>query len=291
VADGGCSADSPSTAPDPKGLDVTASLHPGAPVYSFDNAHPESVDRHVYLSAMMDPNTFARLSSLGDLTGRRCLEVGAGGGSVARWLAEQVGPTGHVLATDLDPMHLQDGAGYSILQHDLVKDPVPDGTWDIIHARMVLIHIPERDEILARLAAALAPGGALVFEDWAVLITDDLVFDAPSEDDVELFYTYQRVLRKILDSRGNDPTWAGRVPGLMVKAGLSDVETAIEARSWRGGEAATLLVSANVAQTRQQFIDAGFTEDHIARLDKLVSDPRFLMRAHLMYSTIGRKPA
>lgn len=268
---------------------MTASLRPGVPGYSFNNSDPEAVERHVYLSAVLDPYTFERLSSVGDLTGRRCLEVGAGGGSVARWMAEQAGPTGHVVATDLNPMHLREGEGYRVLQHNLVTEPVPDGTWDLIHARMVLLHIPEREEILARLADALAPGGALVIEDWLTSYTEGLVLNA-SDEERELFDSYQETLLRVIGNRGNDPGFAERVHSLMLKAGLTDVQTGIESRSWRGGEPAALLVIANVAQTRQQFIDAGFGEDKIARLRDLVTNPDFVMRGHFMYSTIGRKP-
>ncbi|GAA0933028.1 class I SAM-dependent methyltransferase [Virgisporangium aurantiacum] len=269
---------------------MTAQLHPGTPGYSFDNDDPEAVDRHVYLSTIMDPYTFDRLSTVGDLTGRRCLEVGAGGGSVARWLADQVGPTGHVLATDLKPEHLDDGSGYTVLQHDLVTEPVPAGEWDLIHARMVLLHIPEREEILARLAAALAPGGALVVEDWASEFTGGILLNAPSPEAGDLFDDYQDTLFRIIPRRGNDPTWAGRVHSLMLRAGLTDVETGVHARSWRGGEAGALLILANVGQLRQEFIEEGFGEDRMAQLRTLVTDPQFVIRGHFMYANIGRKP-
>ena len=39
------------------------------------------------LEARYDPHTHRRLSMFGPLAGTRCLEVGAGAGSVARWLA------------------------------------------------------------------------------------------------------------------------------------------------------------------------------------------------------------
>jgi SAM-dependent methyltransferase len=268
---------------------VTASVHPGAPSYSFDNDDPESVDRHRYLSAILDGSTFARLSTLGDLTGRRCLEVGAGGGSVARWMADRVGPTGHVLATDLNPRHIPGHPGYSTMRHDLVTDPVPDAPWDVIHARMVLIHIPERRDILIRLAGALAPGGALVIEDWATQF-GSIVLAAPTRADADLVDAYHDTMLSILPGRGNDPMWATQVHSLMLAAGLSGVDTHIDARSWRGGTAAALLISANVAQLRPEFLAAGFTHADIDRLARLVTDPRLVLRSHFMYSTIGRRP-
>lgn len=269
---------------------MTESNHVGVAEYSFDNDDPEAVDRHRYLETILNPFTFARLSTVGDLTGRRCLEVGAGGGSVARWLADQVGPTGHVLATDLNLRHIPAGSGYTTLQHNLVTEPVPDGTWDLIHARLVLIHLPEREEILARLAAALAPGGALVVEEWAAEFTQGLILNTPSAADAELFEAYQGTLQSVMAKRGSDPTWAARMHSTMLRAGLPDVDTAIQSRSWPGGTAGTLLAMANVLQLRQEFADAGFGDDDIERLRVLVSDPRLVLRGHFIYSTIGRRP-
>lgn len=41
-----------------------------------------------------DPITTRSLSAIGITRGWRCLEVGAGGGSITRWMAEQVGDAG-----------------------------------------------------------------------------------------------------------------------------------------------------------------------------------------------------
>jgi SAM-dependent methyltransferase len=268
---------------------VTASVHPDA-AYSFDNDDPEAVDRHQFLARMLDDFTFARLSTVGDLTGARCLEVGAGGGSVARWFAERAGPTGRVVATDLNTRHLPTDAGYTVLRHDLVGQPVPEGPWDVIHARMVLIHIPQRREILTRLAASLAPGGALVVEDWATRFPN-LVLAAPTMADAELIDSYfSALVRTILPRRGNDPDWAERIHAVMLEEGLVAVDTHIDARSWDGGTAGALLAVANIAQLRQEFLDFGFTAADLDRIGALVADPRLVLRGHFMYSTIGRHP-
>lgn len=256
--------------------------------YSFDNDDAEAVDRHNYLSTVCDDFTFARLSTVGDLAGRRCLEVGAGGGSVARWLAERAA---HVLATDINPRHVPAGAGYDVLRHDLVTDPVPDAPWDLIHARLVLLHIPQRREILPRLAGALAPGGALVIEEWDTSF-GKLVLDAPDADAAELVNDYHRELsQNIMPKRGNRPGWATEVGAAMRAAGLVDVDTEIQARSWRGGTAGAMLIVANVGQLRGDFLAAGWTEERLDALCRVAADPRLVVRGHFAYSTIGYRPA
>jgi SAM-dependent methyltransferase len=268
---------------------MSTDIEPGPSRYSFDNDDPESVGRHEYLADILDEFTFTRLSSVGGLAGKRCLEVGAGGGSVARWLAGQAGPTGQVLATDLNVRHLPVGAGFQVLRHDLVGEPVPDGPWDLIHARLVLLHIPQREEVLARLAAALAPGGALVIEDWATEF-GNLVLAAPDAGTAQIIDEYREVLvNRVLPARGNDPTWAARVHAVMLANGLTGVDTAVQAASWAGGTAGAVLIAANVAQLRDDFIAAGFGEDRIERLYAAVQDPRLVVRSHFTYSTIGRR--
>ena len=259
--------------------------------YVFDNDHPEAADRHGQLPAILDEFTVSRLSSLGDLTGLRCLETGAGGGSIAAWLARATGPTGRVLATDVNIRHLPPSPPYDVLVHDLENEPVPDGPWDVIHARLVLLHLPGREAVLQRLAAALAPGGALVVEDFETTFRK-LVLAAPSPQAAQLVDRYHELLvERVLPAHGNDPTWAGRAPAAMLEAGLTDVDTVIEARSWPGGTAGTLLIGANIAQAREDFLAAGMTEAQLDELSRLVTDPRLVLRGHFTYSTIGRRPS
>ena len=258
--------------------------------YAFDNDDPESADRHDILPAMLDGPTKARLSALGDLTGRRCLEIGAGGGSIAAWLATQAGPSGRVLATDINTRYLNPEAGYDIAHHDLVREPIPAGPWDVIHARLVLLHLPDRRQILHRLAAALAPGGLLMTEDFETTFRKN-VLAAPTPRDADLVETYSQVLvEQVLAAHGNDPTWAGQVHAAMLSEGLTDVETTVFTRSWVGGSAGARLMAINIAQARADFITAGMTPDQLDTLYRLSGDPRLVVRGPLTYSTTGRRP-
>jgi SAM-dependent methyltransferase len=270
---------------------VSVSTSPNAPSYSFDNDDVEAVDRHNYLGEMLDEVTLARLSGIGDLAGKSFLEFGAGGGSVAQWMADQAGPTGRVLATDINPRHIRPYPGVSVLRHDLTTEPIPDGPWDVIHGRLVLLHVPEREEILVRLSQALAPGGVLMLEEWETSFRK-MVLAAPDPESAALFDLYQDVLvNRILPLKGNDSTWGSRVHSAMLDVGLTDVDTSITSRSWPGGTAGTLLIAANIAQLHDEFIEAGMTEAQLEEICKLVTDPRIVLRGHFFYSTLGRRAA
>lgn len=70
--------------------------------YLLANRQTEAGERFDAFAALFDPTTFRHLEGLGAGPGWRCWEVGAGGTSVVSWLAERVGPTGKVVATDID---------------------------------------------------------------------------------------------------------------------------------------------------------------------------------------------
>ena len=136
--------------------------------YGFEHEKPE---RLAGIEATWDPGTRELLGSLGVGSGWRCLEAGAGGGSIAAWLADRVGREGSVLAVDIDTTYLEPLAGgvLEVRRHDLRRRRSAVGSFDLVHERSVLSWLGESDA-LERLVGALAPGGWLVVEDfdWAI---------------------------------------------------------------------------------------------------------------------------
>ncbi len=59
--------------------------------YILPHSDPLEDDRLMVMSKMLDPHMRFRLSLLGPLEGWKCLEVGAGNGTMSQWLADQVG--------------------------------------------------------------------------------------------------------------------------------------------------------------------------------------------------------
>ena len=108
-----------------------------------------------------DARSQRHLAALGIQKGWRCLEVGAGHGSIARWLAEQVGPQGRVVATDLNPRFLTEIElpNVEVRQHDIRTDPLEPGLYDLAHCRAVLIHTPDPQRVVQHMVEALRLGG------------------------------------------------------------------------------------------------------------------------------------
>lgn len=129
----------------------------GDEVFAFE--HPSQLKRLRALAAVCDPATKAVLSEWAIRPGARCLEVGSGAGTVARWLAWRC-PEGEVTATDTDVRFLAGlrHPGVVVLRHDVRTEEFPPGTFDLIVARSVLCHLRERHSVLARMVSWLAPG-------------------------------------------------------------------------------------------------------------------------------------
>src|SRR5262249_29873553 len=121
--------------------------------YVFDNSGTNAEVRYRELSRLYDANTIRHLKERGIQEGWSCLEVGGGGGSIASWLCLRVGVSGRVLATDLDPRFLKalSFPQLEVRKHDIRTEGLPTCSFDLAHARLVLMHLPERETVLRRM--------------------------------------------------------------------------------------------------------------------------------------------
>ena len=135
--------------------------------YAFPHSATDESRRLELFEQRLDPLTIRRIEPLGIGEGARCLEVGGGRGSIARWLAERVGPEGRVTATDLqlDFLEVIDAPNVEVLRHDIRSETFPERSFDLVHARAVLMHISDDPDLLCRMASWLRPGGWLLLEE------------------------------------------------------------------------------------------------------------------------------
>ncbi len=135
--------------------------------YLFSHEDKSERERLAAIEAGLDPFTIDCLQNLGVGEGWRCLEIGAGAGSIAKWLCGRVGPTGKVVATDLQTKFLEaiDCSNLEVRKHDISKDDLEADAFELVSARKVLEHLRDPSAALRRMAAALRPGGWLLIED------------------------------------------------------------------------------------------------------------------------------
>lgn len=263
-----------------------------ATVYAFSNDSDQATAHHAALAELLDGLSADRVGRLLALDGKRCLEVGAGGGSFARWLAAHVGPTGMVLATDLNPIAGPTHPRLTLIAHDITCEPIPEaGSYDLIHARLLLNHLPQRRAVLASLAAALAPGGVLLTEDWWSEPASTFVAFAEDLQDTLLLRDFHQAVLAVLDAHGNDREWCMQALGAMRDEGLTETDTRVTAKTWPGNGAGARLLTATLAQLRAELVDiGGLDPGQLDRVQVLLADPQVVFHGHRLYSTSGRKP-
>lgn len=190
--------------------------------YAFDNVWIHARERLRGLEQLLDPGTVRHLEALGVGEGWQCLEVGAGGGTIAEWLCHRVGRSGRVVATDLDTRFLDalNMPNLDVRRHDIVSEDLPECQFDLVLSRLVLGHIQNRNDAFRQMLSALKPSGWLVCEDAdnasvALLSPQDTVTS-------ELFMKVERGKDKVMSARGH--VYCGRqLWGWLHALGLIDL--------------------------------------------------------------------
>ncbi|WP_343308498.1 methyltransferase domain-containing protein [Streptomyces sp. SID5770] len=215
-----------------------------------------------------DDLTMHRLRALGAGPGWHCLDVGAGTGTIARRLLDEAGVTS-VLAVDRDVRFLggRPTPGLDLLEADVTAPDFAPGRFRLVHARFVLMHLPEHDRLIGKLAELLEPGGVLVLAD-AVDLTSDRAPRTP-------YTTAMRAMwRGLRDTIGTDVSWVPSYPHLLREAGLEAVAAEIHvppllpgsplgrfwADTWersRAAMTATGLVDDEAVDAAVRYLDSG----------------------------------
>jgi SAM-dependent methyltransferase len=194
------------------------------PNYLLDNRKVEAGQRFAALSAIYDPISWRQFHACGMAAGWHCWEVGAGGVALIQKLAEWVGPTGRILATDIDPLWAQEAVApnLEVRRHDVAREALPAERFDLVHARLLLVHIPERAQAFQHLISVLKPGGWLVVEDADPLLQPLCCIDV-SGPAQELANRIRTGFRALLAERGVNLAYGRTLPGLFRNAGLQEV--------------------------------------------------------------------
>lgn len=237
------------------------------------------------LQEFHDPLSVRQLDAIGVAEGWRCLDAGAGGGSVTAMLAERVGATGSVLAVDLDTELLEPVAGdrVEVRRLDVLRDPLPPDAFDLVHARLLLMHLPSRLRALQLLIATLRPGG------WLAAVDPDFttVELTPSNP------TWERTWSVFLDSLvagGWDPGYGRRLGRDMRAAGLVDVHDERIGSRGPGGTLILDLLSLTIERLRERMLVLGAEPEQVDEARRMLEDPSNTVTSQATFVAHGRRP-
>ena len=260
--------------------------------FASDSEAGSERERLALLEAARDPKTFELIGRFGIREGCQCLEVGAGGGSVVRGLAERVGPTGRVVAVDLDTRFLETLklSNVEVRQQNIMTDPLEEGVFDLVHCRALLLHLPDPRRALKRMSASLRPGGWLVVED-----ADFTPFGSalPEHPRAEAFDRVMRAGLELLRSSGRmDPFLGRRLPGMVAELGLVDLGHEGSTRVQQGKSPDAMFWKQSIERVLEMPNSPRLaSEEEIKAATSALEDPTFTFVGSILFAAWGRRPA
>lgn len=225
------------------------------------------------IEALFDPGTERHLLATGEWAGRRCLEVGAGAGSIAAWMRRQVGPGGRVVAVDTDVRFLEAlRPAVDVVHGDVREVDLAGQVFDVAHARYVLVHNQDAGGVVDTLVAALAPGGWLLVEEPDFTVAR--AFAGPDAA-ARAFERVNDAIGAMFSDRGLDPALGRRVPCLLQqRSDLELVTIDSESSVERGGSPLARMMSLSAAQLADRYVGTGrASSDDVAGYQRFAADP------------------
>ncbi len=183
---------------------------------------PEEQRRLSLLNDLLNEGSLGALRPAG---GEKILDVGSGLGQLSRTMARAVSPGGRVIGVERDGDQIAEAERLARLagEEDLVEFrrgnavdlPLAADEWgsfDVVHTRFLLEHVPAPQAIVRAMVRAAKPGGRIVLED------DDhhvlrLWPEAPKAE--RLWRVYYRTYEEL----GNDPFVGRRLVAMLHAAG------------------------------------------------------------------------
>lgn len=255
------------------------------PDYVFTSAEDQrELTRLQAIEREFDPASCRRLYATGLTTGWRCLEVGPGAGSLMQWMGERVGPAGLVMALDLSTKFLtaQRPAHIEVQQGDIRTAAFLPGSFDLVHARYVLIHLPDYEIALSRMLAALKPGGWIVLEEPDFSAARGIVGTAAQ---LAAMQHINQAIHRMYESRGMDYALGFTLLPLLQARGLLDLSMENDAPVSAGGSGLAAIMAMSAEQLRDKYLATGIvSEADLQGYRHMAEDSR--SRA-VYYATVG----
>jgi ubiquinone/menaquinone biosynthesis C-methylase UbiE len=243
-----------------------------------------------------DP-TVPRCWTVGLGPGQSALDLGCGPSGIIELLADRVSPGGRVESLDADPAHVamarelacQRGLGnVDIVAADARRTGLPSSSFDLVHARTLLVNVPEPAEVLAEMVRLARPGG------WVASLEPDGEYSLcypPHPAWTRLCQIFHAAF-----SRNGADLLIGRcLTQLYREAGLQDIGVEARAGIYRAGDTRRTVRLDLVRSMRPAILKLGLADQReLDELDRAVrehlDDPRTLVMPHLSFLAWGRKP-
>jgi SAM-dependent methyltransferase len=267
------------------------------PVYALGSS-PAERERLQRQAAELRQQSAALLDRAGLAPGSAAIDLGCGPRGILDLLAERVGPHGSVTGLDFNPANValarqfaveNQLANVTILEGDACNTGLLPSSFDLVHARTLLINIPDPAAAVDEMARLARPGGTV-----ALLEPDNVLCMCYPPH--HAWDRLVQIFRQANLAAGADPDIGRRLPELLRRAGLVDVGVEARADIYPQGHSRRSVRLDLVASMRPKILALGIaTEAELADVTTAVrqhiDDPDTLVMPHLLILAWGRKPA
>ena len=239
----------------------------------------------------------ALLDRVGLGPGQSAIDLGCGPSGILELLSERVSPGGRVVGLDADPAHAamarqfaaeRQLPGVEIMMADARHTGLPSSSFDLVHARTVLVTVPEPAVVLAEMARLARPGG------WIASLEPDAEYSLcyPAHP---AWTRVSDIFNAAFSRNGADILIGRRLTELYRAAGLDDIGVEARAGVYRTSDSRRAVRPDLVRSMRPMILDMGLADEReLDEIDRAVrehlDDPRTLVMPHLTFLVWGRKP-
>ena len=234
---------------------------------------------------------------VGPLDGARVVEIGCGPHGCLDALSERVGPTGTVVGVERSEQAVELArelvaerglSNVEVLHGDGRSTGLARASFDLATARLVLVNVPQPEQIVAEAVGLVRAGGTVAFHeaDWFAHVCDP---------PLEAWTRLIEVLTRYAEINGIDLFVGRRLPRLLRDAGLVDVCSRPIVHLYGPGHGRRSILSDFVENLSdrllaQRLIARDELDDLQAAVRRHLEDPATLVVSHLFIQAWGRKP-
>lgn len=253
--------------------------------YIFTEAqYAQELERLQAIEQLFDPTSRQRLESTGITTNWRCLEVGTGAGSITKWMASTVGESGQVVAVDLDTRFVAHLAtsNVEVLEGDIQHLPLEKQSFDLVHARYVLVHNPDAHVVLSQLLDFVKPGGWIVLEEPDFAAARAIAGEDAACQSVN---NVNRAIEQMFTARGMDYSLGAKLPALLQSYDLQSISVEVDTHLSQGGSGIATMMHLSTVQLAEKYFATGeVTQTDIDNYGRFAEDPNAWA---IYYATVG----
>ena len=171
--------------------------------------------------------------------------------------------------------------------HDVAREPLPENRFDVVHTRLVLMHLPDREKIISKLISTLKPGGYLLLEEFdSVSLRAD-----PAANPAEFDFATIRAMYCLMVQRGVELRCGRLLDSWLRRLALKDVASEGRLFTWRSGSLGAQLLSLNIEQIRNDMIAAGMISNEQVEADlERLAEGDATFPSPTLWAAWGRKP-